>query len=168
MFCFFFVIWSSLFNMYVLEGILRGGEKKTSNWLFKTKWIFPFRSFPNSFYTQASAASAVFDSAAVCSLLQSSALLASGGRGRCSLCRSETLCQRAAGSTFSLHSGRGQTNVQGLSTFHFCFVFLYAAKLLLSVWTIKPAAAHRVRLLFFLLLQQLNAWWEVRGVTTTS
>lgn len=63
------------------------------------------------------------------SLLQSSTLLARGRSGCCSLCRSEILCQ----------------NTISLQNQHSCpllvsFFFLDVAKLLLSVWTIIPAA----------------------------
>lgn len=122
-----------------------GEGKNKYNWLFKTKWIFPFRLFRNCF-RQALAvlpswARALFDCVALCSLLPSSTLLASGRRGRCSLCRSETLCQRAAGNTFSMQSQRS-----GLLLVS--FFFLDVAKLLLSVLTIIPEVAHCVWLFF--------------------
>lgn len=154
--------------MYVLEGILRGGKKKTPIDSSKLSGFFLLDHFQTAFTRRPRLL-------ALCLTVRLFALCSSPPPSWRVVEEAVVLCAEVkhfAKGLPAAHShctaGEAKPTFRASPRFIFGFFFLYAAKLLLSVWTIKPAAAHRVRLHFFLLLQQLNAWWEVRGVTTTS
>lgn len=167
MFC-FFVIWSSLFNMYVLEGSLRGAGGGNSNWLFKTKWIFPFRSFPNSFTHRPWLL-------ALCLTVRLFALCSSPPPSWRVVEEAVVLCAEVKHFAKGLpaahsHCTAGEAKPTFRASPRFIFVFFFFMR---QNYCCRFELSNRLRRIvldsfFFLLLHQLNAWWEVRGVTTTS